>query len=294
MSVSRLRTTFADGNALALLALGAMLLLSPVAQEGGLHAQTAATSAASSATATFSGTVLTDATERPLMNAEITLSKVELKARSDSAGNFTITGIPAGEYPVAIRLVGFETIFTTLTFAAGQKLEADFLLKDRIIQFAPKAELQRTGTDPNIAKQTFDERRQTGMGKYVGADGYIGSSDAPTAEIIKSRIPALHSNAIGKREQAMASATPRVNDSTFTRGDASDIRAGAKADCHVQVLLNGTVVYRAESNRKLFDVNSIPSRMLLTMEYYAANDTPVRYSGVGSQCGTLVIWTRGR
>jgi len=259
-----------------------------------LAAQGRTTTSAPSAPGSLGGSVVTEVTERPLMNAEVTIAKLGLSARTDSAGNFSLTGIPAGEYAVAIRLAGFESVFTTLTFAAAQKIEADFLLKDRVIQFAPKSELQRLGMNPDLGKNTFDERRSTGLGKYIGADGYIVSDAVATSDLIREKLPLLHANAIGRAQQALASREPRNANAPFVRGDASDVKAGAKLDCYVQVFLNATLVYRPTPDQKLFDVNSIPARLLLSVEYYAANDTPAKYAGVGSHCGTLLVWTRGR
>lgn len=250
--------------------------------------------AVASTDASLSGTVLTDATELPLMNAEITIAKLSLTARSDSAGNFAISGIPPGEYAVAIRLQGFEPLYTTLKFASSQKVEVDFLLKDRVIQYAPKSEDKRTGTDPDIGRVTFEERRQTGIGRYFGAEGEVIADNRPSAEVIRKTVPSLHANDIGRGQKALASKAPKINDSTFVRGDSNDIKAGAKLDCYVQVLLNGNVMYRATPNEKLFDVNSIPSRMLISVTYHEADRTPARYAGSGSQCGTLLIMTRGR
>lgn len=246
------------------------------------------------AEASLAGTVLTETTERPLMNAVITIAKLGINARTDSAGNFSVGGIIPGEHAVAIRLAGFESLFTTITFASGQKVEADFLLKDRVIQFAPKAERERLNGSAVIGQDVFDERSKTGLGKYVGQDKLVASDEMTTAEMIRGRVSALHSNSIHKGEAALASRAEQKGDEFQLRGDASDRKAGAKPDCYVQVMLNGSPMYRSVQDTKLFDVNSIPARMLMTAEYYAANDTPALYRSAGSQCGTLVIWTRGR
>lgn len=246
------------------------------------------------AEATLAGTVLTETTERPLMNAVITIAKLGINARTDSAGNFSVGGIIPGEYAVAIKLAGFESLFTTITFTSGQKVEADFLLKDRVIQFAPKAERERLNGSAVIGQDVFDERSKTGLGKYVGQDKLVASNEITTAEMIRGKVSALHSNSIQKGEAALASRAEQKGDEYQLRGDANDRKAGAKPDCYVQVMLNGSPMYRSVQDTKLFDVNSIPARMLLTAEYYPANDTPAMYRSAGSQCGTLVVWTRGR
>jgi hypothetical protein len=64
---------------------------------------------ATAQTASLTGSVLTDPGERPLANAEVSLPTLGKSVRTDSAGNFRITGIPAGTHAIFARLVGFST-----------------------------------------------------------------------------------------------------------------------------------------------------------------------------------------
>jgi TonB family protein len=79
-------------------------------------------------TATFSGS-LVDAVGRILPDVTLVLSNLDNQARyesrSDQTAHFTFSGIPAGEYQLEVRKVGFATSQGRMTLVAGQNLNRD-------------------------------------------------------------------------------------------------------------------------------------------------------------------------
>ena len=67
-----------------------------------------------------------------------------------------------------------------------------------------------------------------------------------------------------------------------------------KEDCYLQVLLNGAIMYQAMGGRPLFDINTISPATVSGIEYYTTSQTPPQYQTAGSQCGTILVWTRAR
>jgi len=82
--------------------------------------------------ATFSGT-LVDAIGRVLPATTLTLSNVATKdtreATSDQAGRFTFGAVPAGDYEMQAKLMGFDKAQGRLTLAPGQTLNRDVALQ---------------------------------------------------------------------------------------------------------------------------------------------------------------------
>jgi hypothetical protein len=76
-------------------------------------------------------------------------------------------------------------------------------------------------------------------------------------------------------------------------GDGTDRRRGAKAACYSQVFIDGLRVYYPATDKSLFDINSLTPEMLRGAEFYAGpSTTPAEYSGLGANCGTLLLWTK--
>ena len=77
------------------------------------------------ATAGFSQTgtlqgIITDENGIPMPGATVLLAEIEGKGtNSDVYGRFTLVGIPAGTYELQVRYIGYETVSTQVSIAAG-------------------------------------------------------------------------------------------------------------------------------------------------------------------------------
>lgn len=92
---------------------------------------------------TISGRVLTDKPERPIADARIGVRTRGLATRSDSSGRFRLKDIPAGEYVVVIRALGFDSLVATLRLAPNDVVDVDFLLTRTAQALAPVGHRER-------------------------------------------------------------------------------------------------------------------------------------------------------
>lgn len=251
-------------------------------------------------TASLGGTVMVDPTEKPLPNAEISFPKLGLTARSDSAGNFVIPGVPAGRFEVTFKLIGHEAITTMLNFLPGQKLEGDFLMKPLVTTLG-NVEVKaagNSGAPMSFAMLEFEARRKRGGGRFLTQDLMEKSENRLMSDLLLTKLPGLHANALGTSGRAMASGRSTVSISTETdqagKLDKFDRAQGIKLDCYLQILVNGAVMYQMVDGRPLFDINTISPAVVAGIEYYTTAQTPPQYQSTGSQCGTILIWTRAR
>jgi TonB family protein len=104
----------------------ALVLLSLTVALAGLGA------AAQTTTASFSGSLL-DAVGRILPDVTIVLANAATGERhdaiSDQAGHFQFASVPAGDYVVDVRKLGFASTQGRVTLAAGQRLQRDIALQ---------------------------------------------------------------------------------------------------------------------------------------------------------------------
>jgi hypothetical protein len=253
---------------------------------------------AQAGSASFGGTILSDEGEKPLRNAEVTFTKLGLTTRSDSAGNFVISGVPAGRHDVSFKLVGFDPITTTLDFLPGQKVEGDFLMKALTAKLASVDVKAASTAGMTPAMIEFEGRRKRGRGKFLTQELFEKSSNRLLSDVLTRSLPGIHANALGASGRAMASGRSTVSISTETdqssRLDKFDRAQGIKEDCYLQVLVDGIVMYQAVPGRPLFDVNTVTTSSISGVEFYQTSQTPPQFQATGSQCGTIIIWTRSR
>ena len=232
------------------------------------------------ATAVLTGTVLTDSTERPIANAEVSISSLGLTTRSDSAGRFMLAKIPRGAQEITVRAVGYAAIVTQLTFANAQRIRVNLLMERAIVAASAQA-LKRiyvkarspSGDNPRIAE--FDERMKFGIGTFITQPTFERNEGRAFAEVLIARIAGVRT--AGANSRSLVS----------TRGVISFTRQA----CFVRVVLDG-IVQNLEGG---FNIDAIDLSTVAAVEYYTLSESPLQFNFAGSgACGTLVIWTRYR
>lgn len=236
----------------------------------------------SPAQATLSGSVLNDPGERPIPNAEIVIRDANKTARSDTAGNFRITGIAAGDHSVMVRLAGYEPWIGSITFVDGKTVEADFMMKP-VVAKLDTVQVKARPTLYATRLRDFEERRKQGIGHFITTDVFEKNVGRRTAEILLGSIPGI--KMIGKTDEKVVNST----------------RDG-RALCPVQVVLNDNIIYNGQPGQPTFDINSLNPEDVLGVEYYSASTAPIRFQGTGAStphgnpqgpaCGTLIVWTK--
>lgn len=222
--------------------------------------------------ASIVGTVLLDSIETPLANAEVVFTDLHVSTRTDSAGNFLITRLPAGTHSIVVRLVGYESYNAQITFGAGQKVEADFLLRRVATKLDKVVVKAKDGSLRDFRLAEFEEHRKSGQGKFLTADIFAKADGRLTSSMIRSNVAGV----------------------TVKCGNFSSCILGGRASmtmfCPVQVIVNGLITFR--KGMTMFDINSINAADILGVEYYTVGSAPLQYSGTTGGCGTVVIWTK--
>ena len=235
------------------------------------------------------GSVLTDPNDRPIVGAEVIVSPT-LSARTDSAGEFSIK-VPPGAYQVMVRHVGNAPLSALMAFAPGDSLGRDFVLAVEATQLDTVHIVAPAVSDfIRLGKMAgFEERKKDGFGTFFDAATLEKQHDRRLSEIIQSRAQVR----VMQLGSGAAIATRRGISLNGPSGDGTDRRRGAKPACYSAVWIDGLRVYYPASGKALFDINSLSPDMLQGVEFYPSSaTTPTQYSGLGANCGTLLIWTK--
>ncbi len=134
-------------------------------------------------TGTIAGVVRAQETGAPLWGARITVPGTRFDAQTDSAGRFTITGVPPGTYRVQALIIGYGLgDVTGVTVAAGQTASADFQLTQLAVA------LQEIVV---VGYGTQARRDITGSVASVGGDDVHEVPKTNAIEAIKGRVPGV-------------------------------------------------------------------------------------------------------
>src|SRR5207249_8574454 len=74
------------------------------------------------------GQVTDKSNREAVTGASVLVVGTNLQGRTNREGRYTITNVPAGQYQVQVRLIGYATATNPVSVSAGQAATADFAL----------------------------------------------------------------------------------------------------------------------------------------------------------------------
>ena len=248
----------------------------------------------------FIGVVVADSTHTPIPLAEVALPELNKSETTNSRGEFRISGIPAGEHRVSVRRIGYGAADTRLAFNGMETVERRVVLGRAITLEAVKV----TATAYDKMRQSFDDNKRIGLGRFMTRDE-IQKYDGMELATVLSTIPST-GIAYGRGHNWLSSRLrprdPLCNIPTncgraaygFHVPDAFEAGQGMIIECWSLVFLDGVLQNGMRDPTEPFDLKQVPTDRVDKIEFYATSaETPLQYARKGSQCGVLVIWTRG-
>jgi hypothetical protein len=224
--------------------------------------------------AALHGRVLSAATGQPIPNATVSLAALAREARSDSLGQFTLSGMRPGEYELVVRAVGYAPARAIVPLTAGPALELDVdldLLPPVLDSVVTEADID---APRNFFIREFEARRVLGFGRFVTRAELLRQRGRTLEAILRSRVPGV-----------------RYLDVNGMIVAASGRDQSRLTPCYVNVIVDGVLRYTSGVRMQFFDLRSLEVSMIAGIEYYTPASTPAEFNLRGhAACGTLVIW----
>jgi hypothetical protein len=220
------------------------------------------------------GRVLTDSTELPIAGAAISIPRVHATALSDSLGRFALAGIEPGEHLVIVRRIGFAPASSVIRFAAGDSVDADFLLMPAVQQLS-NVDVRGKRVSAKLAE--FEERRALGIGHFLTEEEITRRGSTKVSDVVRVLPGLLVVRLNGNGDVYIAS----------SRGAQSLRRAGGSRPCPAEIVLDGIPLSGTDVD------NIVQPSDIAAIEWYAgAAQTPTKYNRTKNMCSVLVIWTK--
>jgi hypothetical protein len=226
-----------------------------------------------------------------LIGVEVRLVEHQQSVMSGAGGAFGLGPVPAGRWRIELRRIGFAPLDTIVEASDQSAKPLTLFLRATAqtldtVNVSAAGRLNRAGSLPE-----FDARRAHGTGRYLDAAQLRAEDERSFTEVLRSRIPGLmlEMNPTGVYAYSPSQQPP---------GALYGSNAG-KRPCYVQVAVDGVMIYQQTHNSDPGDtppdLSQILTRSLDGVEYYSQpSRTPPEFKTPGSQCGTLVLWTRRR
>jgi hypothetical protein len=217
--------------------------------------------------ASIAGTVKT-AKGTPVAGASIGVHGTTRTATSDSAGTFSLSGLPLGTRNVVVRRLGFVPASIAVDLTSDVVHRVDARLEEYVLVMDPMYVIAQR--DRALARLGFTERRKRGLGDFRTRADFERSN------------PVLLSDIVGTMRGVRVD---HVNGQRVLRA------TGAGSEC-VHLVIDG-VHWNAESVADLDD--SVLPQHVAAVEVYGGASVPTEFEhGWARGCLTIVVWTRTR
>jgi hypothetical protein len=223
------------------------------------------------------GLVVDDSTGTPIRGAQVTLTPGRNRVSSDSAGRFLLAGVAPGDYAIQVSALGYAAVVGTLTVTAEGAAVQVRLAPAPIALGEVAVEVAQTTI--GWSSTGFERRRagHSGSGRFLDRAQLAarGNSNLPT---IFRGMPGVTIVSSPDGSLYAASASQQAPNA---------LGSGAGKPCYAQVFVDG--IFQSAG----VDLRGYPPESLESVEYYRhPSSTPVEFRTGGSQCGTVLLWTR--
>jgi hypothetical protein len=221
--------------------------------------------------------LVTDSSLKPLFGARVSVLRTPISVATGANGRFRITDIPAGQYIIMIRRAGFAATSMVMEVNPEDTVRTSYVLQYTAEQLAPVVVTEQR-VSPRMKE--FEDRRKLGMGEFM------------TQQQIEQRNPAFPTELL--RLFASINVVPTSGGGgqyiyyPVSARATGGMTPTGQAACFMTVYVDNVPMPAP------FNLDLLPSpREMAGIEVYAGNATmPVQYSGYGSGCGIILIWTK--
>jgi hypothetical protein len=234
----------------------------------------------------LSGRVMSNT--RPLPNVQVWVIFADTMVVTDSLGRFRIGGLQSGQHLLQLRRLGYDVYRDSVTLRKHEETVREFTM-DNV------AELDTVRTIGEARKynvprlKEFEQRRLSGSGgRFISETELRKNEQRTVADFLRSYVPGIRIVDYRGQRVVSSSSSPTMNLKKLPRN--------GPPGCWVSIYLDGIMIFDGDSETQMPpDMNQFFGLSLSGVEYYGSGaNIPVQFKNLKNNCGTLLLWTRGR
>jgi hypothetical protein len=211
----------------------------------------------------------------PLRGAFVSILGTTIRVGTGPNGRFRITSVPAGQYLVIVKHVGYQPTSNVVDVAVADTLRVAYTLAAApVVTTLGAVVVSEPSTAARLAG--FEARRKLGVGEFMAAEEIEKRNTVYTTELM--------------RKFLSVNVSPS-HTSALTEYFALSAREGGNPSvgaCPMQVYLDQVPLPTP------FNLDLLPSpRDLAGIEVYSGpSTTPPQFAGSNRGCGVILVWTK--
>lgn len=231
--------------------------------------------------------VFDDATGEPIDSVRVTDLRNGNSSMTTRTGTVSLWFLPDGGGLIRLQKIGFAAQILFVAISPTDTASITFTLQ-RLTQLAPV--VTTAGAAPSYispALRSFEERRKSGFGHFIGDSVLRANDGRPLANVIASRLPEIITKP-GRSSGTFLMQAPRC----VSGGPPQVYLDGIalSADIPIGYSVRSGSLDELPFNLANFDVHSLAG-----VEWYPDGaSVPSEFNHISGRCGALLLWTRER
>jgi hypothetical protein len=217
--------------------------------------------------------VVSDTNLVPLHAAFISIVGTSLRIGTGPNGRFRITKLPAGQYLVIVKRVGYRPTSGVIEVPASDTLRLAYTLEPIVTTLAPVVVAEKPFS---LRMGEFAARRRAGFGEFMTQEQIEAKNPVYATELFRN---------FSSINVSPSRTSPLTQWYALSRREGANPSVGA---CPMTVFLDN-VPLPTPFNLDLLP----PPKDIGGIEVYAGPSTvPPQFSGLDRSCGVILVWTR--
>ncbi|HEY4217354.1 MAG TPA: carboxypeptidase regulatory-like domain-containing protein [Gemmatimonadaceae bacterium] len=210
----------------------------------------------------------------PVHAAFVSIPGTAIRIGTGPNGRFRIANVPAGQYLIIVKRVGYRPISGIIDVPPADTLRLAYTMEQ-----APAAALDPvvvTATAPTLRLREFEQRMKSGVGQFMDQAEIDQRNSVYATELFRKFLSVTVS----------PSRTTSITEYyALSKREGGDPNVGA---CPMQVYLDQVPLPTP------FNLDLLPSpKQLAGIEIYSGPATiPPQFAGPNTSCGVVLVWTR--
>lgn len=220
--------------------------------------------------------VVTDTLLQPLASADVTVIGTTARVVTGDNGRFRMLQVPAGQYLLVVRRIGFSPTSGIIEVPAGDTVRLAYTLARSGMLLDTVRTRERRVT---LRMLEFEQRRVLGIGQFITREDIERRGSLQASDFLRN-VRGVNVSRLTNDQFAGTVA--------LSRREAGSVIGEGSGACAMQVLLDGIILPRS------FNLDLLPPpKQIAGIEVYTGPaSVPPQFGGADRRCGVIAVWTR--
>jgi len=210
----------------------------------------------------------------PIHAAFVSIPGTAIRIGTGPNGRFRIANVPAGQYLIIVKRVGYHPISGIIDVPAADTLRLAYTMEQAAVNTLDPVVVTEKAT--TLRMRGFEERKKSGVGQFMDQAEIERRNSAYATELFRKFLSVT---------VAPSHTTSTTEYYALSKREGGDPNVGA---CPMRVYLDQVPLPTP------FNLDLLPSpKNLAGIEVYSGPATiPPQFAGLNTTCGVILVWTK--